>query len=208
MGFVVNWLSKIRSDLRRFLTEDDGTAGLEFVCASPLLLGVLVFTAEYGQAMRARLVLDSAVQDAARYLSRAPVNRGADDANGNPTIVFYTKFVNEANAAFFRRMNDGDTTTGGLNIQVRTVDATNFREPYYVIDVAGTVTINMPLLSLINIFSRSSKDGRLVEEEIYVDAPNPLSLSMTATRSVRWSNGSVPGEASCILADRYRGLCP
>lgn len=202
------WLSKIQGGVQRFLSDDSGTAGLEFVCASPLLLGVLVFTAEYGQAMRARLMLDSAVQDAARFLARAPADRGIDDANGNPTIKFYNSFLMTADQTFFARMNDGDSSTGGLNIQVRTVDATNFREPYYVIDVTGTVTIDMPLLSLINIFSSQSPDGRRVTNPVYIDSPNPLQLTMTSTRSVRWTNGSPPGEASCRLADRYKGLCP
>ena len=145
----MNRLSKIWKNFRTFLSDEDGTAGLEFVASSPLLLGVLVFTAEYGQAMRARLVLDRAVQDAARYLALAPADKGAVDASGNPTIAFYNDILNTAENLIEQRVNGGVAFT----VTTETVDSVNFREPYYVIRVQASSAIDMPLLSLINLFS-------------------------------------------------------
>ena len=202
----MNRLSKIWKNFRTFLSDEDGTAGLEFVASSPLLLGVLVFTAEYGQAMRARLVLDRAVQDAARYLALAPADKGAVDASGNPTIAFYNDILNTAENLIEQRVNGGVAFT----VTTETVDSVNFREPYYVIRVQASSAIDMPLLSLINLFSPppDKPDAVGVRGQVYLDSPAPLQLMLTSSRQVRWTNPSPPGEASCLLADRYQGLCP
>ena len=199
-------LSEIWKNFRALLSDEDGTAGLEFVTTSPLLLGVLVFTAEYGQALRARLVLDRAVQDAARYLARAPADKGPVDGSGNPTIVFYNQILNTAEALIEQRVNGGVSFVATTT----TVDSVNFREPYYVIEVQASTTVDLPLLSLINLFSPppDRPDAVGVRGQVYLDAPAPLQLTMTSTRQARWTNSAPPGEASCILADRYQGLCP
>lgn len=207
MGIALVWLSEICSSFRRFLSDDRGTAGLEFVTASPLLFGVLVFTAEYGQALRARLMLEGAVQDAARYLARAPADKGANDANGIPQLSIYPQIRATARQIVFDRVGDTDTTSGSIAVSVNTVDGVNFRNPYYVINVTATVSVDLPLLSMINIFSARNPDGR-GKIDTSIDSPNALRLTMTATRSARWTNGAPLGEASCLLADRYQGLCP
>ena len=201
----MDWVAVICRRVSDFLTDEDGTAGLEFVTTSPLLFGVMIFTAEYGQALRARLVLDSAVQDAARYLARAPIdNLGAP---GLPTsVAFYPETLVDAEALIEDRVG------GNVNFKatISTSDVSNFRIPYYVIDVQAISAIDMPLLSFFNIFREDPTDNDLKQGpgENGINGPVPLQLKLRSVQLVRWVGGAPPGSADCLLADRYQGLCP
>ncbi|MFV0472709.1 MAG: TadE family protein [Pikeienuella sp.] len=67
-----NWMR--RGAARRFRADRAGAATVDFIVSLPILLAVLVLTSEYGRVLQMRAVLDNAVADAARYLSRAPLD--------------------------------------------------------------------------------------------------------------------------------------
>ena len=180
------WLTGIGRSLRRFLGDEVGAAGLEFVAASPLLFGVMVFTAEYGEALRYRIALDGAVQDIARYLARAPVQEATDE-DGNATVAFYQDFLTEADAMVDARLGRDVT----MEIAVSTADASNFRTPFYIVEVTGAVTVDMPLLGIINVWGGDV----------------PTGLTMTAVQQARWMGDAEPGAEHCSYFDRYGGTC-
>lgn len=183
----MGWLAAIRGGFGRFLADDRGAAGLEFLFTSPLLFGVLVFTAEYGQALRYRIALDGAVQDAARFLARAPADAAEDDF-GNPTIEIYPAFEAEADAMLDARVGH-DVTTG---VDVTTVDTETFRTPFHVVKVTGSVAIDLPMLAFIN----QGLTNKIAE-----------SLTLTASQQARWGAGNPPGLESCARIDRMRDQC-
>ena len=181
------WLAALRVHLGRFLADERGAAGLEFLFTSPLLFGILVFTAEYGQALRYRIALDGAVQDTARFLARAPAD-SAEDGSGDPTIAIYPAFIAEADAML-------DTRLGrdvAMRVGVTTLDTESFRTPFHVVEVTGSVDVELPMLAFINIW---------VSDEV------PESLTLTASQQARWGAGNVPGHVACVLLDRMRGTC-
>ncbi|QPH55296.1 TadE/TadG family type IV pilus assembly protein [Pontivivens ytuae] len=68
--------------LRTFLGDARGAITVEFVVTLPILLAALGFAEQYGNAMRVRNSMDVAARDAARFISRAPINentRTVDD---------------------------------------------------------------------------------------------------------------------------------
>lgn len=60
--------------LRSFVRDERAAVTVEFVIALPLLLAMMVFAVQYGNAIRVRNSLDSATRDAARYLARTPLD--------------------------------------------------------------------------------------------------------------------------------------
>lgn len=70
----------------RFRRDARGAVTVEFVVSLPVLVAVLAFATQYGRAMQVRNSLDVAVRDAARYLSRAPM----DAATGTIDPTFFT----------------------------------------------------------------------------------------------------------------------
>ena len=183
----MGWLAATRDGFARFFADDRGTAGLEFLFTSPLLFGILIFTAEYGQALRYRIALDGAVQDTARFLARAPADP-AEDGSGNPTIAIYPAFIAEADRMLDARLGRDVTT----RVQVTTLDTDTFRTPFHVVEVTGSVSIELPMLAFIN---------QQLTEHI------PKSLTMTASQQARWGAGNVPGLVSCPRLDRMRETC-
>lgn len=59
---------------RRFAKDQAASVSVDFVISIPILLAVLVLTTEYGRVLQMRSTLDNAVADAARYLSRVPLD--------------------------------------------------------------------------------------------------------------------------------------
>lgn len=181
------WHAEVGSCLRQFLSDERGSAGIEFLAASPLLFGVMIFTAEYGEALRYRIALDGAVQDIARYLARTPVQQTIDEA-GNPSIAFYDYFLTDAGDMLRRHVGHNVD----FAVDVTTADTANFRTPFYLISVTGSVTVDLPMLAFINLFS----DGGV-----------PTSLTMTASQEARWGGDVPPGQVHCAVSDRYSGTC-
>ncbi len=185
----MGWLAAIRDGFGRLLADDRGAAGLEFLFTSPLLFGVLIFTAEYGQALRYRIALDGAVQDTARFLALAPAT-DALDASGNPTIRIYPAFRVEADAMMEARVGHEVAT----HIVVWTVDTEplKLRTPFHVVEVTGSMAVELPMLAFIN-WGLTTKI--------------PESLTLTATQQARWGAGNPPGMVSCARFDRMRDTC-
>lgn len=184
---LMGWLPAICNGVKRFFADDHGTAGLEFLFTSPLLFGVLVFTAEYGQALRYRIALDGAVQDAARFLARAPAD-AAEDGQGNRTIAIYSSFVGEAQEMLDIRVGQGVD----MHVSVRTVDYETFRTPFHVVEVTGSVAVELPMLAFIN---------RGLAEDV------PENLTLKASQQARWGAGNPPGTVNCARLDRMRETC-
>jgi len=82
--------------LRRFLADERASVSVDFVISIPILLAVLVLTSEYGRVLQMRSALNNAVADAARYLSRAPLD---ESGAGFPAAV-----VSRAEALITRRI--------------------------------------------------------------------------------------------------------
>ncbi|MFK7945528.1 MAG: hypothetical protein AB8B85_21830 [Paracoccaceae bacterium] len=176
-----------------------------------------MFTAEYGEALRERMVLDNATHDVARFLARSAI----DDTGLNPAPVvpvFYQATLDEAQEMFDNRVGFGESGStrfsGGQSVIFNTTitpgDQINFREDYLIIQVRATTYVDLPLLSLINAFSESSDDSDNIisDGETSTNTPNPLRLFLTAETQVRWLGGAEPGSADCSLANRYLGICP
>ncbi len=182
------WLADLRGHLRRFLADERGAAGLEFLFTSPLLFGVLVFTAEYGQALRYRIALDGAVQDTARFLARAPAD-AVTDAAGRPTIAIYPGFVAEADAMLDARLGrDVD-----MRLDVTTLDTDiPLRTPFHLVEVRASVEVGLPMLAFVNI----GLTDRM-----------PESLTLTASQQARWGGGNEPGHEACPQLERIQEAC-
>lgn len=198
-------LNGLTNVVRRFVADERGNAGLEFVTSIPLLLGVLVFTAEYGEALRARMVLDNALHDVARYLARSPVD-DISTIEGVREPVFYQASLDQAEADMAARV----LNTVAFDAQLISLDQGSFRSDYYIIAARASTFVELPLLSLINVFSEDPNDGddRIEEGETSFHTPNPLQLVMTSETQVRWLGGSEPGSADCLYSDRLQGNCP
>lgn len=198
----MSWFANVSRCARRFVSDETGAAAVEFLLASPLLFGVMVFTAEYGQALRVRSALDGAVQDSARYLSRVAAN-SAIDGFGNPSIAFYQDQLQEARriieARTGRSVIDGAANQPDFQVDIETVDIGNFRTPYHVIRVTASVPVEMPLLSVLNIGFNIGTDG---DEQV------ETSIIMTSADIARWVGEAPAGLPACDLLTRANGNCP
>ncbi len=198
----MGWFAKVSSSARRFAADETGAAAIEFLLASPLLFGVMVFTAEYGQALRVRSALDGAVQDSARFLSRVAAD-DAIDGFGNPSIVFYQDQLDDAQAIIENRTGRsvvaGADNQPAFNVEIETVDVDNFRTPYYVIRVTASVPVEMPLLSVLNIGLNIGSDDNKEAE---------TSIVMTSADIARWVGEAPAGLPACDLLSRANGNCP
>jgi len=198
----VSWFAKISCCARRFASDETGAAAVEFLLASPLLFGVMVFTAEYGQALRVRSALDGAVQDSARFLSRVAAD-DATDGFGNPSIAFYQDQIDDARAIIESRTGravvTGDKGEPSFDVQISTVDVDNFRTAYHVIRVTATVPVEMPLLSVLNIGLNIGTDGNTQAE---------TAITMTTAEVARWVGEAPAGLPACNIVDRANGNCP
>jgi TadE-like protein len=184
----MGWVAAIREHLGRFIADERGAAGLEFLFTSPLLFGLLVFTAEYGQALRYRIALDGAVQDTARFLARAPADT-MKDATGTATIKIYPAFIVEADAMLDARLG----RDVAMRVGVTTLDTESFRTPFHLVEVSGSVEVGLPMLAFVNIG---------LTDDI------PESLTLSASQQARWGGGNLPGRGvACARLDRVREAC-
>lgn len=93
-------LQDIRRRFSDFLADERGAAGVEFLATLPLLIGALVFTSEYGKALRYRMVLSTATADVARFLAQTPIR---ESATVTGQFELYDHFINEADAMMSAR---------------------------------------------------------------------------------------------------------
>lgn len=115
---------------RRFRDSERAAVTVEFVISVPLLMAVLAFAVQYGYAMQVRNALDVAVRDAARYMSRAPI----DPSTGTISSAFLT----EAQQLVDRRI---------AATAVVTVNDMVITDQFAAIK--ATASVNMPLLNAL-----------------------------------------------------------
>ncbi len=121
------------ANARKFLNDINGSSTVEFVIALPILLAMLAFAVQYGNALKIRNNLDMASRDAARYLARAPLN-----AAGNDVDVF---FKNTAQQLVSSRVTGTKNTISAFTSVSDATSAT--------VDV--TIDVPFPLLQWIGL---------------------------------------------------------
>lgn len=124
---------------RKFLGDQRGSATVEFVLALPILLAMMAFAVQYGNAMSIRNNLDVATRDAARYLARAPL------ANATGTSIDAT-FVQAARDMVQDRVLNTKSTITGFTAVSNATGAS--------IDV--TIDVPFPLLAWMGFFEETA----------------------------------------------------
>jgi len=87
--------------------DERGGTAVELIVSLPLLVGMMLITANYGLLLNSREALDSATRDAARILARAPAWCVADGSADNPIGVKpapHAHFLDEARQMIADRM--------------------------------------------------------------------------------------------------------
>lgn len=176
-------MAKALASLMSFLSDTRGTASMEFVVTLPLLLGPLILTAEYGQALSNREQLDSAVADATQLLAVAPAMPGSteDDA---PILIQH--FVDKAEQIVADRLDVPTsailfdaTMTGDLTVTAGAPDGAD--RPFYLVEVRAAVQLRLGLLSFFNAIYRG--EGEFAPETLpivatdqarYISAVRPI----------------------------------
>ena len=136
---------------RSFLTDRRASVSVDFVVSIPILLGVLVFTTEYGRILQMRTILDNAVADATRYLSRVPLN---DAGTG-----FSDQSIAIANVLITERVNSEFVNIGApvvVDVTGQTSSAT-----YRTVTLSAAVGVATPALSVLAL---AASDGKVIQE--------------------------------------------
>lgn len=164
--------------LTRFLRDERGTASMEFVVTLPLLLGPLLITAEYGNALTVREQLDSALADATQLLAAAPALPGWDDTENDgidAPPVLQQIFVDRAEDLIAERLAlqdpervlfKGETVNRETSLLFEARISENLTSdpldpnslatrPFYVVKVRAVVQLDLGLLAFFNGFFRN-----------------------------------------------------
>lgn len=149
-------LTRIVAVLRRFWTETRGAVTVEFVIAMPLLMAVLAFSTQYGRAMQARAVLDVAVRDAARLLSRAPVADPVVDST-NAAGQVPEPFIDVAELMIINRL-------GTLAEEVRFTEITADTQE---VTIAVEIDVEFPFLSAISFGENDISEITMTANEVW-----------------------------------------
>lgn len=198
-------LNIISRKVREFVSDQRGVAGIEFLSTCPLLFGVMIFTSEYGQALRVRTTLDAAVHDAARFLART----NAPSSQTGVASDLFQERKNEA-LAIIENRTGREVISGGagqpaFDVSLQTVNVGQFRTSYQIVQVTATIQMDMPLLSFLDIWAAPGNrlhDGGKADEDRFATA-----LLMTATTQARYLASSPPGATPCSFANRAQELC-
>lgn len=150
------------ANLRRFLTDNRGSSTVEFVIALPILLAILAFAVQYGNALKVRNNLDLASRDAARYLARAPLNPGGTDVD--------TFFKLAARKIVSDRI---DTTKSTISNFVSTSDVTS-------VTVNVTIDVPFPLLSWIGLFDTADANMSMSASESWARTGDTVTTTSTS----------------------------
>ena len=129
MAHIIPW------SIRRFGSDTRASVTVEFVIALPVLLAMLAFSVQYGNALKVRNNLDVAARDAARYLARAPL-----DPTG--TAVDQV-FIDRARQLIAERVATSKATVANFTA-TSDVTASN---------VNVTINVPFPLLTYIGLFN-------------------------------------------------------
>lgn len=182
-------LSNVTANFKRFLADEDGAAAIEFLMTLPLLIGVLLFTSEYGNALRAKMVLNTATADAARLLARSPI---FEDEAGN--LKYYDEFYDAAGNMVAGMIGGPVEFNAVLYVEG---PAGYFRTDKVLLTVTANANLTMPLLGFINNTLEWAGQFSIgaPSEPIKIETTVPLSSIQT----VPWVGGSDIGAAECIV---------
>lgn len=150
------------SRIRQFLSDNRGSSTVEFVIALPILLAILAFAVQYGNALKVRNNLDVASRDAARYLARAPLNPAGTDVD-NFFKLAAKKIVSD-------RI---DTTKSNISSFVSTSDITS-------VSVNVTIDVPFPLLSWIGLFDTADANLSMSASESWARTGDTVTTSSTS----------------------------
>ena len=137
--------------LRNAMQDRAGSATVEFVLVLPILLALMAFAVQYGNALSIRNNLDVATRDAARYLARTPLS-DSSGATIHPSFTLKSRQMVEQ-----RVLNTKSTITNfsatsdqtGANVQV-------------------TISVPFPLLAWIGPFDTASPSMSMSSSEYWV----------------------------------------
>ncbi len=124
--------------LRKFITDVAGSSTVEFVIALPILLAMLAFSVQYGNALKVRNNLDIVSRDAARYLARAPLNAAQTDVD--------TVFKDRARQLIEDRVANTKSTISSFTPTSNATGAS----------VSVTIDVPFPLIKWIALFSTAA----------------------------------------------------
>lgn len=143
-----------------FARDRRGSNTVEFVISIPILLAVLVLSTEYGKILHQRTVLDSAVADATRYLSRVPY----DPAFLPTQKRFPTGAVDYANEIIGARVS-----ADNLQIDPPEIRPVGGFDSVYM---RATAVVSSPALSVLNIARPNTTvvNGRDVSNGITIES--------------------------------------
>lgn len=164
--------------------DERGAAALELIVSLPLLVGMMVLTANYGLMISTREALDSATRDATRLLTRAPAGLTVDPVTGQDEPQLYTHFLTEARQLIADRIGV-ETADVTLTTRVDFLTGSDaLRREFYLVTV--NVSVNLQDRVLLGI----------------VDKP-----VFTSADSGRWQAEVDPGVTGCLQTDKDAGRC-
>ena len=134
---------------RRFAADEKGSSTVEFVIALPILLAMLAFAVQYGNALKVRNNLDLASRDAARYLARVPLQ----ETGGSTTVD--QVFLDKARSIVADRLG---STTSTITSFVSTTNDTQST-------VNVTIEVPFPLLTWIGLFESAEASLSMTASE-------------------------------------------
>jgi len=154
--------SRLGEKARHFLCDKAGSVTVEFVIALPILLMILAFSVQYGNALKVRNNLDVASRDAARYLARAPLNAAATDVD-----VF---FKNKARQIVSARVEKTKSTISSFAPASDATSAT----------VSVTIDVPFPLLRWLGLFSNSDPTLSMSSSESWARTGDGITTTSTS----------------------------
>lgn len=164
--------------------DDRGAAAMELLVSLPLLVGMMLITANYGLLLNSREALDSATRDAARLLMRAPA--GCVEVAGRNEPDPYPHFETRAQQMVADRMGV-DFADVALNTQVFFVPGSEALAGESYFQVVVQVAVELDRFALLENFIGNT--------------------TLTSAESGRWFSGIAPCTEGCLVADRDNGLC-
>jgi len=148
--------------IRRFGADAYGSVTVEFVIALPILLAMLAFSVQYGNALKVRNSLDVASRDAARYLARAPLNQAG-------TAVDQV-FLDRAEQIIQDRVITTQSSIASFSANSDMTTAT--------IDV--TINVPFPLLTYIGLFNSVDANIPMSASETWARTGDTVTTTATS----------------------------
>lgn len=149
-------------NIRNFLSDKAGSSTVEFVIALPVLLAMLAFSVQYGNALKVRNNLDIASRDAARYLARAPLDVSGTDVD--------QVFKDRARAIVAARVATTKSTIATFSPTSNSTVAT----------VAVTIDVPFPLLKWLGLLSSADASLSMSSAESWARTGDGVTTTSTS----------------------------